>query len=333
MENFTKYVSKLPKPLSPVKQRKLLKEYYNTRDENVRQTILTHCLRLCAKKAINFCYQKDIPDDVSDVYSECVIALTQSLEKFNPYNKENKSFAGFAYKYMGYAAYRYYIRQEADYSELVDISLLDKMGNESNEDLFRFLFDESESHLPENIASQEFINDILSVVTPKNRQIMQMALGIYTTKKYTQAELAEIYHCSTTTIQNIINKESEQIKRHIAQNYALSFPTISKQYQNEQKALENLSSKLDRNKYTLYSYFGINGYTRKSAAELANEFNTKTNTIFNRIKATAPQLSKSDQQQLINIADTLSIPKRKLLKSILAQQLSDFEQSADNQLE
>ena len=87
MENFVKYVSKLPKPLSYVKQRKLLTEYYKTKSESARQIIISHSLRLCAKKAMDFCYKKEILDDVSDVYSECVIALSQSLEKYNPYNK------------------------------------------------------------------------------------------------------------------------------------------------------------------------------------------------------------------------------------------------------
>ena len=333
MQQFMQYVSKLPKPLSPLKLHKHLREYYKSKDEFARQVIISHNLRLCAKKAINFCYQKDIPDEVSDVYSECVIALTQSLEKYNPYNKENKSFAGFAYKYMGFAAYRYYIQQKNECNILSETSLQDKNGDESSEDLFRYLFDESESHIPEQIASKQFINDILSVVSPQNKQIVQMALGIYTTKKYSQAELAQIYNCSATNIYKIVSSESEKIKRYIAQNYALSYPNIAKQYQTEQSAHENLKSKLDRNQYIIFSYFGIKNHTPKSSSELAGEFNTTVNTIFKRIKTTLPQLSERDKQQLLAIANTLSIPKRKLLESVLDQKISNSNQTDDYQLE
>ena len=98
MSYITKMAHNLPQPLSEQEQNQLLNLYYESRDEDVRQKLLEHNLRLCVKATMDLCTIYGLTNMIDQIFSLCYDGLSYSLDKFDPNQKT--SFAYFAYSNM-----------------------------------------------------------------------------------------------------------------------------------------------------------------------------------------------------------------------------------------
>ena len=113
--------------------------YFETRDEDIREKLLVHNLRLCAQCASDFCKKYNMQNHQEDFFSVCYDQLAGSLDRFDP-TKET-SFATFTLNNMNLSLMRYVQQEDYFSSHLVEtISLADNKGNEDS-DMFNFLFD------------------------------------------------------------------------------------------------------------------------------------------------------------------------------------------------
>jgi DNA-directed RNA polymerase specialized sigma subunit len=74
--DFYNYKNSLPKPLDAKEQEILLYTYSKTKDENIREKIIEHNLRLCANFALEYATKYNQIKEVEDINSECIIAMT-----------------------------------------------------------------------------------------------------------------------------------------------------------------------------------------------------------------------------------------------------------------
>ena len=81
MEGFYEYLNTLPQPLSREEQNTLLRRFYATRDDEARDLIISHNLRLALDCVRHFaCYNYDL----EDLMQEATIELAHVLDnKFN----------------------------------------------------------------------------------------------------------------------------------------------------------------------------------------------------------------------------------------------------------
>ena len=54
MTDYGKFIQSLPSALPSEEQERLLLEYYETKNESIRNKLIEHNLRLCAKEAADF---------------------------------------------------------------------------------------------------------------------------------------------------------------------------------------------------------------------------------------------------------------------------------------
>ena len=71
MDSFKQFLNSLPPVLDPREQEKLLVNYFETRDEDIREKLLVHNLRLCAQCASDFCKKYNMQNHQEDFFSVC----------------------------------------------------------------------------------------------------------------------------------------------------------------------------------------------------------------------------------------------------------------------
>ena len=78
MEDFYEYIKKLPDPLSKDKQHKLLEIYYDNYDEDVREELILHNLRLAVSCVLKYSMNAY---DLDDVYQGYMLENVLSRKK------------------------------------------------------------------------------------------------------------------------------------------------------------------------------------------------------------------------------------------------------------
>ncbi|MDX9917056.1 MAG: sigma-70 family RNA polymerase sigma factor [Gudongella sp.] len=94
----------LPKPLAEEFQSKLLREYANKKDNDIRTTLLLHNLRLVHAIAIRFVISDNPLRHLDDLFQEGSIGLLKAIET---YDLEKGVFVSFAALNIKSAIYRY----------------------------------------------------------------------------------------------------------------------------------------------------------------------------------------------------------------------------------
>ena len=297
INEFIDYIHTLPKVLEKTEQEDLLFNYYNTRNEQTRQKILEHNLRLCAHIAQKYATKNRIEYLVFDLYSECVIALSKALDLYNPFNIQNASFSTFAANGMNYALLNFYTKENKNISKLEDIYIFNDDEDFEIDPLDSFV-DPSEESFCDMIAGEELIKDVLNSIKDENRIIVQMYLGI-DQKAETQYTIAEKLGCSQAKISRIIKKEFISIQKHIAKNYSLSYPQIAKEYQNNIEEENLIVRTKDRNKNNFNNssqldeifnqYYGLNKTPILSLNDLSIKYNLSKYRISNMLSEITSQ--------------------------------------------
>lgn len=189
MEGFYNYINNLPKPLDKEEQQKLLVEFYETYDEDIREKLLAHNLQLAADCVMKYA---DQGYDLEDLMQEATIELAHVLDnKFNI--RRGLNFSTFAYACIKMKLKRFVKDELRDSEILVDSdnktnSLIEENDGE-DVDLFETL--SSGENFVEKYAGEDRIKRFLATLTPEYRYILLHRTGIFNFPMMSAEEIGE----------------------------------------------------------------------------------------------------------------------------------------------
>ena len=295
MDSFKQFLNSLPPVLDPREQEQLLIKYFETRDEDIREKLLVHNLRLCAQCASNFCKKYNMQNHQEDFFSVCYDQLAGSLDRFDP-TKET-SFATFTLNNMNLSLMRYVQQEDYFSSHLVEtISLADNKDNEDS-DMFNFLFDDTQ--LQEEVQTELLKEEIVKFIDSVNclshkKTMIKMYLGLGYPNRYTQSEIVSYFKCSRETVSTTVAKFLTLIQKYIAKNYKTVYPDYAQKVNKNKLVFKNTS---ERNQYILDAYY--NEQSSKSVGELAKELGISKSCISDVIKRYQPTENGNSREHKI----------------------------------
>ena len=241
----------------------------------LRGEIIEHNLKMCLDYAYRHCRKIGNRDNIEDIFGECVVALEMAVDNFDV--SRGLVFTTICYKYMETHLYNLYIKHHDDALNVTrEISLVNEEDDDGG-DIFYFLADEGESHIAEDVASDDTVRLILgfinSIQNKRDKEIFKMSLGIGCGREYTQRELGNMFNLAQSVVSRIIKKYKEEL---------VEFLRV--------RGIDNVSSKVEvkkltftsieeRNNYIFNSYYGINGCAKKDVRVLAGECGVVENHI------------------------------------------------------
>ena len=260
----------LPQALDEQEQKQLLNLYYESRDEDVRQKLLEHNLRLCVKAAIEVCSLYGLKDMLDQAFSICYEELSNSLDRFDP--NQTSSFASYAYSNMKLQMMSHLENERYKTYPIIDSEVAVVAFSEGEEaiDIFDHLSDADESAMPQNVASDLFVEDITKFInnakwSDQRRDIVKMYLGLESARAYSKIEIANELKLSRQRISQLLDASLPLIQNYISENYTQSFPDAKPL---TPLKFENID---ERNLYIFESYYGLNGKSAKSAERISKE--------------------------------------------------------------
>ncbi len=274
MGYIAQFANSLPQPLDESEQTELLNLYYTSKNEDVRQKLLEHNLRLCLKAAIDVCNLYGLQDVVDQAFSICYEELSNSLERFNP-NLEH-SFATYAIPNMKYQLMSFIEKESYRSFPILDTEIAIRENErhvEDTVDIFDHLQDEDESSIQEQVASSFFKEDIIKFINNSNwrekrRTIVKMYLGLECDKCYTRTEIAKTIGLSRQQVSQVITDSLVVLQEYIIKNYPDSRPSTKSQKTHTMTTFRNNE---ERNLYIFESYYGLNGKTQKKLEQISKE--------------------------------------------------------------
>lgn len=289
MNEFIKYSKSLPEMLDDKEQEILLYEYAKTKDENIREKLINHNLRLCAIFAIKHCQKYNIFHRIEEVYSDAIIGLIEAIEN-NIANEGN--FKSFAYGCMFNIVRNAYVKQSED--ALFNV-VTTKVIDDENEDIwFNELFDEKESNFTEEISGKLLVEDVLEFInTWKNKtyaEIIKMYCGIDGYTPHTQVEISKILNIGKAHVSNYLSFGKTLIKNYLTEKYPHTFTSITKDI----AIKKEFASIQERNDYIIKRFFGI-GCERLDSGQLSEELSLKPSCIQGVVSRYKKSLSEGEK--------------------------------------
>lgn len=278
-------IQNLPEPLRDDEQLKLFKKLNDLKQKGenstkryfeIRDILISHNLRLCRQLAYKFCQLNNSLKDLEDTYSECIIGLSNAVDAFDL--SLNVSFSTFCFACMNNqlrALYKTYSNDAQ--SHIVDNEII----NEENEaiDIFDTIEDVAESDIAGNFGDADAMQRILeyldNINLKKYKEIFKMYYGIDYPRNYSLLEIGKKYNISTTTVSVYISKIKNILSKYIQTNFGNCFGVYFSEYSQDGV----LSSRI-KDREIFNSYFGLNGYTVKSAKELALQFKISEDEVY-----------------------------------------------------
>ena len=307
MDEFLKSIDGIQDALDENEQKRLLLEYYNTKNEDIRKFLLVHNQKLCVKTAIEQANKYHLPHLVGDLYSVCNLALAKALDNYNPFNSQGAQFSTYATQSMIRHIkkffdneYKHYLRQEVPTAKTRQNTT--EQTPFTLEQFINSIIDDSESDVANDIAKAEKIKIILSYFSEKYKEIIKMRYGIDYPKAYTEEEIAKVVGVTRQRICQIINREFEKVRQSVAQNHKDLYPGLSQQYRDLQQSKAQISTLDEKYKFITYSYYGIHGFEKKSSKELAVIFGTTSNNITKIKDKYLSSLTPSERKDILDSA-------------------------------
>lgn len=327
MDSFQKYIKELPDPLDKAEQDTLLYEYIKTQNEQIREKLIYHNLIFCARYAINYCSKNDIMDKVEDINSICIMALVKAIEEY-AFDK-GASFSTFAYMHMNYGIKSdYYSLSKDVLNDALHISQLTEEGEDVDEDRLTFLHDSSESHIDEDFGGECFVNDLMNFIDSWDdnmRIAYKMFCGIGGYEKTSKRAIGLSLGVTWEKISKYIFEGEKLIRDYIATHYSSSYPQIkrkttdtywqmyNRKYSNHTEDGVECEDDFSMDKklitgvplvaqyeYEYNSYYGLNGYDKKTQLELAKELRIGQTTVALHIKKYKEYLENFQNNQIVD---------------------------------
>ena len=267
MDYFKQFLNSLPQPLDPEEQEQLLVKYFETKDEETREKLLVHNLKLCAKCAIDYCRKFNKFDMEDQIFSVCYEELDRSLDKFDP--AKETSFAHYAINNMNLKLIRYSQNEEYYLSQIV--LKIPKPDKKDDEEIDVFYFLDDGNSLQDEVQAEIFKEDIIKFIdsskgSNQKKEMIKMYLGLGHFRRYSKAEIAAHFNCSRASAGVTVSNYLTLLQQYIANKYGSVFPDYAEKLR---KKIKKFNSIEERNQYILNAYY--NGDCSKSINEIAKE--------------------------------------------------------------
>jgi len=216
MSGFDNYIRSLPMPLSREEQDVLLRQYFVTKDENIRELLITHNLRLVASIVCDFVGEGDL-DDLMQVGT---IELMSCLDRYDVTK-------GFEFSTYAYACIRGKLNKEitplqrsSDAIHRTQPNIVGRYSKSDDEvDIFDIIPDDS--NFVGEIGQFSEIEDLLSILNDREKYIIERSFGLCNKPKLTLRQMELQLGISRTHINNLQKVAIEKLKRYYSdkENY------------------------------------------------------------------------------------------------------------------
>ena len=202
-------INVFPNPLSKEEEEELIKKMMNN-DREARNKLIEHNLRLVAHIVKKF---ERFENNTDDLISIGTIGLIKGIDSFKP-DKKNR-ITTYVARCIENEILMYFRANKKNNNNvsLNDSIGYDKDGNEinlidvikaNNVDIIE------ELHTKDNIES---INKFLSILTPREKEIIIKRFGLFNTDELTQKEIAEELNISRSYVSRIEKRAISKIYR------------------------------------------------------------------------------------------------------------------------
>lgn len=202
-------INVFPNPLSKEEEEKLIKKMMNN-DREARNKLIEHNLRLVAHIVKKF---ERFENNTDDLISIGTIGLIKGIDSFKP-DKKNR-ITTYVARCIENEILMYFRANKKNNNNvsLNDSIGYDKDGNEinlidvikaNNVDIIE------ELHTKDNIES---INKFLSILTPREKEIIIKRFGLFNTDELTQKEIAEELNISRSYVSRIEKRAISKVYR------------------------------------------------------------------------------------------------------------------------
>ena len=208
-------LDRLPDPLAEEEQAELFKKYYETKDEEYRNMLVSHNLKLAASVVQK--YYKSANMEFEDLFQIACLELVNVVEKYNP--ELGYSFSTFAVTSIKNRLSRPVSKAGSEINlGSLDEPVRDELGNEHDElRLLDILSDKDESSIEEDYLIKEKIINICNWVnkncTPQEIYIFEATSGIKSTPIKKCADIAKELNLSLQRVYEIRGLVRSKIRR------------------------------------------------------------------------------------------------------------------------
>ena len=203
--------SSLPQPLSPEEERCVL-DRMQAGDRTARDELITHNLRLVvylAKKYEN----SGVPSE--DMISIGTIGLIKAVNTFTP--ERNIKLATYASRCIGneilmYLRKSFNRRQEASIDEPLNID------GDGNELLLSDVLSSDENQVGQQLeqdAERATLRQSVALLSPRERQIMELRFGLVDGVEHTQKEAADAIGISQSYISRLEKRIIQELRKRL----------------------------------------------------------------------------------------------------------------------
>ena len=209
-------LDRLPQPLNEEQQAELFKKYYATKDEECRNKLVSHNLKLAASVIQKYYNNTTIAFD--DLFQIASIELVNIVEKYNP--ELGYSFSTFATVCIKNRLLKHVIK-DANEKQVIylDEPLRDECGDMLSSQFFLtdIIEDKSESDIEGDYLKEQNFSDICKWVrekcTPMEIVVFDALLGNNDSKEKDCLELADELNLSKQRVYEIRKSLKDKIKR------------------------------------------------------------------------------------------------------------------------
>jgi len=214
MKELENYISSLPQPLPKKEQAELFKKFAKTKDEAIREQLITHNLRLATNVIMkNFSRTKM---EIEDLVQIANIAVIRAVDKFNI--EKDVEFSTFAVPCIKQELINFLRNQK---NKISPISLYEEVIEDDKDDrggklLIEFIPDEDESHISYDYQYKEFkkrVNDYVKQELSDREQFVYNALvGNGYTRPQTLKEIGKQMNVTHQMVALIKHRIKDKLK-------------------------------------------------------------------------------------------------------------------------
>ena len=198
------------------KEEQFYLEKKNQGDKEARDILIEKNLRLVAHIAKKYEANKELQEDLISIGT---IGLIKAVDNFK--SEKNIRLATYAARCIENEIL-IHLRLTKKTNAEVSLNEVLKTDKDGSEIVLEDLLPNNDPEIPDQIYHQDQINEFMNYfqfLSKKEQDILTKRYGLFNSKKYTQNEIAEIYHISRSYVSRIEKKALIRLlKYHIEKN-------------------------------------------------------------------------------------------------------------------
>ncbi len=198
------------------KEEQFYLEKKNQGDKEARDILIEKNLRLVAHIAKKYEANKELQEDLISIGT---IGLIKAVDNFK--SEKNIRLATYAARCIENEILMH-LRSTKKTNAEVSLNEVLKTDKDGSEIVLEDLLHNNDPEIPDQIYHQDQINEFMNYfqfLSKKEQDILTKRYGLFNSKKYTQNEIAEIYHISRSYVSRIEKKALIRLlKYHIEKN-------------------------------------------------------------------------------------------------------------------